>query len=196
MEISPVILEGRHVRLEPLLPSHEESLVAAAADGELWNSTVTIVPSRSDMAEYITAGLDAQAQGHELPFVIIRKSTGQLVGTTRFYFIDRVNRHVEIGYTWLAASAQRSAVNTEAKLLLLTHAFENWRCIRVALITDVLNQQSRAAILRLGAKEEGILRHHLIMPGGRYRDSVCFSIIESEWPEVKDRLQDKLRHWA
>ena len=196
MEISPVILEGHHVRLEPLQPSHEEPLIAAAADGELWNSTVTIVPDRAGMAEYITAALEAQAQGHELPFVIVRKSTGGVVGTTRFYFIDRVNRHVEIGYTWLAASEQRSAVNTEAKLLLLTHAFENWRCIRVALITDVLNQQSRAAILRLGAKEEGVLRNHLIMPGGRYRDSVCFSIIEAEWPEVKARLQDKLRQWA
>jgi RimJ/RimL family protein N-acetyltransferase len=193
MEVNPVILEGQHVRLEPLSLAHEESLNAAAGDGELWNSTVTIVPNRAEMVDYIAAALEAQAQGHELPFVIIRKSSDQVVGTTRFYFIDRVNRHVEIGYTWLAASAQRTAVNTEAKLLLLAHAFEGWRCIRVALITDVLNQQSRAAILRLGAKEEGIFRNHLIMPGGRYRDSVCFSIIDSEWPEVKARLETKLR---
>jgi RimJ/RimL family protein N-acetyltransferase len=193
MEVNPVILEGQHVRLEPLSLAHEESLNAAAGDGELWNSTVTIVPNRAEMVDYIAAALEAQAQGHELPFVIIRKSSDQVVGTTRFYFIDRVNRHVEIGYTWLAASAQRTAVNTEAKLLLLAHAFEGWRCIRVALITDVLNQQSRAAILRLGAKEEGIFRNHLIMPGGRYRDSVCFSIIDTEWPEVKARLETKLR---
>ncbi len=193
MEISPVILEGKHVRLEPLLPAHEEDLNAAAGDGELWNSVVTIVPSSATMGAYIAAALHGQAQGSELPFVIIQKASGQIVGTTRFYFIDRENRHAEIGYTWLAASVQRTGVNTEAKLLLLTHAFETWRCIRVAFITDVLNQQSRAAILRLGAKEEGIFRNHLIMPGGRYRDSVCFSIIEKEWPEVKARLESKLQ---
>jgi RimJ/RimL family protein N-acetyltransferase len=192
MEVAPVILEGHHVRLEPLTRAHEESLNAVAADGELWKSTVTIVPTPAEMAGYITEALDAQAKGDELPFVIIRKSTGRTVGTTRFYLIDRINRHVEIGYTWVAASAQRTAVNTEAKLLLLTHAFETWRCIRVSLITDVLNQQSRAAILRLGAKEEGIFRNHLIMPDGRYRDSVGFSIIETEWPEVKARLEARL----
>jgi N-acetyltransferase len=196
MEVSPVILEGPLVRLEPLSPADEESLIAAASDGELWNSTVTIVPSRDTMAAYIAAALKAQAEGQELPFVIISKSSGQVVGTTRFYFINRDDRHVEIGYTWLAASAQRSGVNTEAKLLLLTHAFERWQCIRVALITDVLNQQSQAAILRLGAKEEGILRNHMIMPDGRYRDSVCFSIIEAEWPEVKIRLEARLAKQA
>jgi len=192
MEISPVILEGQHVRLEPLLPAHEEALIAAAADGELWNSTVTIVPTRATMAAYIATALEAQAQRRELPFVIIRKSSGQVVGHTRFYDIEREDRRVEIGYTWLAASAQRTRVNTQAKLLLLTHAFEVWRCIRVALITDVLNQQSRTAILRLGAKQEGILRNHMIMAGGRYRDSVCFSIIEAEWPEVKAGLEARL----
>jgi RimJ/RimL family protein N-acetyltransferase len=192
MEISPVILEGQHVRLEPLSPAHEEALLAAAGDGELWNSTVTIVPSRASMTAYIASALEAQAQGRELPFVITQKSSGQIVGSTRFYDIEQNDRRVEIGYTWLAASAQRTRVNTEAKLLLLIHAFEVWRCIRVALITDVLNQQSRTAILRLGAKQEGILRNHMIMPGGRYRDSICFSIIEAEWPEVKARLEAKL----
>lgn len=192
MEISPIILEGEHVRLEPLSSAHEEPLIAAAGDGELWNSAVTIVPTRETMAEYVQSALTKQAEGSELPFVIIRKSAGQVVGTTRFYFIDRENRHVEIGYTWLAASAQRTPVNTEAKLLLLTHAFEYWGCIRVALVTDLLNQQSQAAILRLGAKQEGILRQHMIMPGGRYRDSVLFSIIDTEWPEVKARLTAKL----
>ena len=192
MQISPVILEGQHVRLEPLSLAHLEALVAAAGDGELWNSTVTIVPSRATMAAYMASALQAQTEGRELPFVIIRKSSGQVVGHTRFYDIERVEGRVAIGYTWLAASAQRTAVNTEAKLLLLTHAFEHWRFIRVELITDVLNQQSRAAILRLGAKQEGILRNHMIMPGGRYRDSVCFSIIEAEWPGVKARLEAKL----
>jgi len=192
MKISPVILEGRHVRLEPLLPGHQELLIAAAADGELWNSTVTIVPSRADIAAYIEAALHGQAMGHELPFVIVRKSANEVVGTTRFYEIQTNDRRVAIGYTWLSASAQRTAVNTEAKLLLLAHAFEHWQCIRVELITDVLNQQSRTAILRLGAKQEGVLRNHMIMPSGRYRDSVVFSIIEAEWPEVKARLETKL----
>src|SRR6266550_6586001 len=193
MDISPVILEGQYVRLEPLSQAHEESLIAAAGDGDLWNSTVTIVPSRASMAAYIATALDAQAQGRELPFVIVRKSTDQVVGSTRFYRIEREHRRVEIGHTWLAAGAQRTGVNTEAKLLLLTHAFERLRCIRVEFITDVLNQQSRTAILRLGAKQEGVLRNHMVMPNGRLRDSVCFSIIEAEWPEVKARLEDKLR---
>jgi N-acetyltransferase len=192
MEIAPVILEGQYVRLEPLSAAHKEPLIAAASDGQLWNSTVTIVPSRDAMGAYIASALDAQAEGRELPFVIIQKSSGQVVGSTRYYFIDRENRTVEIGYTWLAASAQRTGVNTEAKLLLLAHAFEGWRCIRVAFVTDVLNQQSRTALLRLGAKQEGVLRNHMLMPGGRYRDSVCLSVIEAEWPEVKARLEAKL----
>jgi RimJ/RimL family protein N-acetyltransferase len=192
MAISPVTLEGQQVRLEPLSPAHEEPLNAAASDGELWNSTFTIVPSRATMGAYIASALVAQAEGRELPFVIIQKSSGQVVGTTRFYFIDGENRTLEIGYTWLAVSAQRTAVNTEAKLLLLTHAFEGLRCIRVAFVTDVLNQKSRTALLRLGAKEEGVLRNHMVMPGGRYRDSVLFSITEAEWPEIKARLSAKL----
>jgi RimJ/RimL family protein N-acetyltransferase len=191
---------------------HEEALIVAAGDGELWNSTLTIVPNHASMAAYIEAALQGQAKGTELPFVIVRKMSGEaaesgaqarasaraperdpfakgeVVGTTRFYEIVSADRRVAIGYTWLSKSAQRTAVNTESKLLLLTHAFEDWECIRVELITDVLNQQSRAAILRLGAKEEGTLRRHMIMPGRRIRDSVVFSIINEEWPEVKARL--------
>lgn len=220
MEILPVILEGCHVRLEPLTLSHEEALVAAASDGELWNTTVTIIPDRAGMKDYIQAALDGLAQGRELPFAIAWKaesagrlednaavarpsgraqSTGvranreEIVGTTRFYDIFPADRKAAIGYTWLAKSAQRTPVNTESKLLLLTHAFETWKCVRVELITDVLNEQSRAAILRLGAKQEGILRNHLILPSGRIRDSAVFSIIDSEWPEVKMSLQDRLR---
>lgn len=192
MEISPVTLDGQHTRLEPLTLAHQEALIAAAADGELWNSTVTIVPTRETMACYIEVALAAQARGNELPFVIIRKSSGEVVGTTRFYEIEPNDRRLAIGYTWVSRSAQRTAVNTEAKLLLLTQAFEHWQFNRVEFITDVLNQQSRAAILRLGAKEEGILRNHMVMPGGRIRDSVCFSIIIGEWPEVKARLEAKL----
>ncbi|MGH9933253.1 MAG: GNAT family N-acetyltransferase [Pyrinomonadaceae bacterium] len=190
--ISPVTLEGQHTLLKPLSLAHQESLIAAASDGELWNSTVTIVPTRETMAGYIEAALAAQAQERELPFVIVRKSSGEVIGTTRFYEIERNDRRVAIGYTWLSVSAQRTAINTEAKLLLLTYAFENWRCNRVEFITDVLNQQSRTAILRLGAKEEGILRNHMVMPNGRIRDSVCFSIIAAEWPEVKARLTSRL----
>ena len=192
MEVSPITLEGQHVRLEPLSPAHEESLTNAASDGLLWNSTVTIVPSRQTMAGYIQSALHALAQGRELPFVIIRKQSDEVVGTTRFYDIALEEGRAAIGYTWLSLSAQRTAVNTEAKLLLLTHAFEFWQCIRVELITDVLNQQSREAILRLGAKQEGILRNHMRMPNGRIRESVCFSIIAAEWPEVRARLAAKL----
>jgi N-acetyltransferase len=208
VEISPVTLEGQHVRLEPLSLAHEKALIAAASDGELWKSTVTIVPSSpANMIDYIQAALNGQAQGRELPFVIIRKNgtgvppvktsgeggvSGDVVGTTRFYDIKANDRGVAIGYTWLAKSAQRTAINTESKLLMLTHAFEHWQCIRVELLTDILNEQSRTAILRLGSKQEGILRSHMIMPGGRIRDSVIFSIIAEEWPEVKARVAGKL----
>ena len=192
MEILPVTLEGQHTRLEPLSLAHHEALLTAAGDGELWNSIVTLVPNRDTMTGYIEAALTAQARGSELPFVIVRKSSGKVVGTTRFYEIDPNDRRLAIGYTWLSVSAQRTAVNTEAKLLLLTHAFEIWKFNRVEFITDVLNQQSRLAILRLGAKEEGILRSHMVMPNGRIRDSVCFSIIADEWPEVKADLTTRL----
>ena len=192
MEILPVTLEGQHTRLEPLSVAHHEALLTAAGDGELWNSTVTLVPNRDTMTGYIEAALSAQTRGSELPFVIIKKSSGKVVGTTRFYEIDRDDRRLAIGYTWLSVSAQRTAINTEAKLLLLTHAFEFWKFNRVEFITDVLNQQSRRAILRLGAKEEGILRSHMVMPNGRVRDSVCFSIIADEWPEVKADLMARL----
>lgn len=200
MDISPVTLEGKHARLEPLTAAHADQLVAAASDGELWNSKVTVVPSRETIFAYIQDALNGQAQGRELPFSIVRKAFGapvspaseKVVGTTRFYEIRPDDRAAAIGYTWLAKSAQRTPVNTEAKLLLLTHAFETWKCMRVELITDVLNEQSRAAIARLGAKQEGILRKHVILPSGRIRDSVVFSIIDDEWPEVKARLQARL----
>ena len=192
MEILPVTLEGQHTRLEPLSLAHHDALLTAAGDGELWNSTVPLVPNRDTMTGYIEAALTAQARGSELPFVIVRKSSGKVVGTTRFYEIDPNDRRLAIGYTWLSVSAQRTALNTEAKLLLLTHAFEFWKFNRVEFITDVLNQQSRLAILRLGAKEEGILRSHMVMPNGRVRDSVCFSIIAEEWPEVKAGLTARL----
>jgi len=195
MDIIPVTLESEHVRLEPLTLTHEAALATAAADGELWNTQVTIIPRPEGMKDYIQFALDGLAQGNQLPFVIIRKSEDdqdQIVGSTRFYEIRASDRAAAIGYTWLAKSVQRTPVNTEAKLLLLTHAFQTWQLHRVELITDLLNEQSRTAILRLGAKQEGILRKHLILPSGRVRDSVIFSILDDEWPEVKSRLQSKL----
>lgn len=195
VKVEPVVLEGQHVRLEPLTLAHAEDLARAAADGELWNSDVTIIPKPDGMNSYIETALKGFALGFELPFAIVRKgqSGDRIVGTTRFYEIFPSDRKAAIGYTWLGKSAQRTAVNTEAKLLLLTHAFETWQCVRVELITDVLNVQSRAAILRLGAKQEGVLRNHLILPSGRVRDSVVFSIIDSEWFEVKTGLLNRLR---
>ena len=192
MKISPPTLQGQHVRLEPLTRAHEAALNEATRDGELWNLTVTTVPTVETMAAYIDAALLGQTRGSELPFAIVNAAANKVVGSTRFYDIKPEHRGVTIGYTWLSASAQRSAINTEAKLLLLTHAFEQWDCIRVELVTDVLNERSRNAILKLGASQEGILRNHMIMPNGRIRDSVFFSIIQAEWPEVKARLQQKL----
>ena len=192
MKITPVVLEGRYVRLEPLTHLHKDSLIAAASDGELWNSDVTIVPSSKTIDSYLDEAFVGLERGQELPFATVRTANSEVVGTTRFYEIQPANRRVAIGYTWLASSAQRTPVNTEAKLLMLKHAFEHWQCVRVEFITDVLNEQSRAAILRLGAKEEGTLRNHLIMPSGRIRDSVCFSIIAEEWPDVRARLESKL----
>jgi len=208
LKVSPVTLEGQYVRLEPLTLSHEESLNGAARDGDLWNTQVTIIPAPAGMKDYIQFALDGLAQGNQLPFVIVRKggkgvppvidaqdarATSQVVGSTRFYEIFPNDRKCAIGYTWLAKSVQRTPINTECKLLLLTHAFETWKCVRVELITDVLNEESRAAILRLGAKQEGILRKHLILPSGRVRDSVFFSIIDDEWPEVKQGLLSRLQ---
>jgi RimJ/RimL family protein N-acetyltransferase len=202
MNVEPITLEGLHVRLDPMTQAHAEPLVNAAADGELWNTQVTIIPRREDVKDYIQFALDGLAQKTQLPFVIIRKSgTGsaglspandEIVGSTRFYDIFPKDRKCAIGYTWLSKSAQRTPINTECKLLLLTHAFETWGCVRVELITDVLNEQSRAAILRLGAKQEGILRKHLILPSGRVRDSVFFSITDDEWPQVKAKLSARL----
>jgi RimJ/RimL family protein N-acetyltransferase len=192
LNISPIVLEGRHVRLEPLAHSHTDSLIAAASDGELWDSDVTVVPSPQTILSYIEDSLQGLRCGTQLPFAIVRKATGDVTGTTRFYEIQPTDRRVAIGYTWLSISAQRTPVNTETKLLMLEHAFEHWRCVRVEFITDVLKEQSRTAILRLGAKQEGILRNHMIMPSGRIRDSVCFSIIAEEWPEVRAKLEAKL----
>ncbi|RDK04285.1 GNAT family N-acetyltransferase [Paraburkholderia lacunae] len=185
-------LTGATVELRPLQQEHAQDLLDAAADGQLWNMKLTVVPGPETVDSYIATALAGKQAGTVMPFVIVRRDTGSIVGSTRFWKIDRVNRKLEIGHTWLSESAQRSGVNTEAKFLLLTHAFEVMQCVRVQFTTDELNEKSRAAILRIGAKQEGIVRHERIMPDGRKRNSVRFSIIDSEWAEVKAMLERKL----
>ncbi|WP_175772373.1 GNAT family N-acetyltransferase [Paraburkholderia phenazinium] len=186
------VLRGRNVVVEPLQLSHEHALIAAAADGELWNLTLTVVPTAETMARYIERAMAGRSAGTVMPFVIVRREDQRVVGSTRFWKIDRHNRKLEIGHTWLSASVQRSGVNTEAKFLLLRHAFEVMDCVRVQFTTDELNEKSRAAILRIGARQEGIVRHERIMPDGLKRNSVRFSIIDTEWPEVRAGLEQKM----
>ncbi|WDU60450.1 GNAT family protein [Pseudomonas poae] len=188
-----ITLTGTTVELLPLQPEHKPALLEAAADGELWNLKVTNVPGPDTVDNYIDTAMAGREAGSVIPFTIVRKATGQVVGSTRFWKVDRVNRKLEIGHTWLAQSTQKSGINTEAKLLLLTYAFEVLDCVRVQFTTDELNEKSRAAILRLGAVQEGIVRHERIMPDGRKRNSVRFSIIDAEWPQVKANLQAKLQ---
>lgn len=185
-------LTGHHVELLPLRAEHAQALLEAASDGELWNLKVTVVPGPDTVAGYIAKAEKGLEEGTVLPFAILDRRTGRIVGSTRFWKVDRANRKLEIGHTWLALSAQRTPINTEAKLLLLTYAFEALDCVRVQFTTDELNEKSRAAILRLGAVQEGVVRHERIMPDGRKRNSVRFSIIDSEWPEVKARLLQRL----
>ncbi len=190
--IEALTLTGRHARLEPLTLAHHDALTEAARDGALWQLWYTTVPTPDTMAAYIDMALAMRSELGALPFVIIDQRDGRIVGCTRYFNVDATNRRLEIGHTWLAASAQRSAINTEEKMLLLRHAFEHLRCIAVELRTHFMNHQSRAAIARLGAKQDGILRNHAIMADGSYRDTVVFSIIESEWPAVRRHLQFKL----
>jgi len=190
--ITPLTLAGEHVTLEPLAMSHAEGLCEAARNGELWKLWYTTVPHPDGMRAEIERRLGLQAAGSMLPFAIRRNDTQALCGMTTYMHIDATHRRVEIGSTWYAKSAQRTAINTEAKLMLLTHAFESLGCIAVEFRTHWMNQQSRAAIARLGAKQDGILRNHMRMPDGSLRDTVVFSIIESEWPTIKRHLACKL----
>jgi N-acetyltransferase len=193
MNAEPVRLEGRHVRLEPLSLTHYAALAAVGLDEELWRWIPVPVRTPEEMRGYIETALDEQARGVSLPFAIIEKASGSAIGSTRYGNIDRMHRRVEIGWTWVAREWQRTPINTEAKYLLLHHAFETLGCIRVELKTDSLNERSRAAILRIGAREEGIFRNHMITASGRIRHSVYFSITHAEWPEVKARLEEKLK---
>ncbi len=192
MAISSLVLEGMHVRLEPLAKAHLTGLAEVGLEEELWRWIPTPVRTQQEMAAYIETALDEQERGVSLPFAIIDRATGRAIGSTRYGNIDRTNYRVEIGWTWVAREWQRTAVNTEAKYLLLKHAFETLGCMRVELKTDSLNERSRAAILRIGAREEGIFRNHMITSSGRIRHTVYFSIIDSEWPAVKARLESIL----
>jgi N-acetyltransferase len=192
MNIHPVTLDGKGVRLEPLTQAHHAQLCEAGFDEELWRLTTTIIRTPEDMKKYIDTALKDSADGKALPFAIIEKSSNKAVGSTRFGNIDATHRRLEIGWTWIARQWQRTFVNTEAKYLLLSHAFDTLGCMRVEFKTDSTNSRSRNALMRIGAKEEGVFRNHMIVPGGRIRHSVYFSIIDSEWNEVKRELERKL----
>jgi len=185
----PVTLQGTLATLEPLAQSHYDDLVEDARDGELWKLWYTTVPTPEKMHEEIERRLQLQAQGSMLPFTVIDNASGKAVGMTTYMNIDAVNKRVEIGSTWYRKSVQRSGINTQCKILLLTHAFETLGCIAVEFRTNFFNQQSRRAIERLGAKLDGILRSHVRMPNGTLRDSCVYSIIAGEWPAVKAHLE-------
>jgi RimJ/RimL family protein N-acetyltransferase len=185
-------LQNHVVGLEPLSQDHSRELAAAAADGELWNLWYTSVPRPDAVAAYIEKALRAQASGSELPFAIRSASTGAVVGTTRYLHIEAPHRRVEIGSTWLARTVQGTTINPAAKLLLLEHAFSEWRFNRVEFLTHSRNAQSRAALRKLGATQEGILRQHQVLPDGSLRDSVMFSIISAEWPAVRDGIRSRI----
>ena len=193
MAVALVILEGRNVRLEPLSAEHTTGLAEIGLDDELWQWIPTAVRTREEMRAYVQNALSEQANGSALPFALIERGSGRTIGSTRYGNIERAHYRVEIGWTWVARQWQRSAINTEAKYLLLRHAFETLKCIRVELKTDSLNDRSRTAILRIGAREEGTFRNHMITASGRIRHTVYFSILDSEWPDVKSRLESKLR---
>ena len=191
-DFKPIILEGRHVRLEPISQDHMPDLAKVALDLELWRFTPTQIHTDEDLNSYIDSALASNRDGTALVFATVNRSTGAAIGSTRFGNIDSENRRAEIGWSWLGRDFQRKAFNTEAKLLMLTHAFESMNCIRVEFRADVLNTKSRNAIVRLGAKEEGTLRHHTILPNGRAIDWVYYSILHDEWPSVRQGLEQKL----
>lgn len=195
MWLKAIQLESASVKLIALQTEHAQGLLAAASDGLLWDLWYTSVPNVDSIEQYIADALAEQARGNALAFTVVDKNSGKIIGSTRFCHADQVNQRVEIGYTWYAASFQRSSVNTECKQLLLTHAFETLGAIAVEFRTHWHNQQSRTAIARLGAKQDGVLRNHTQMGDGAYRDTVVFSIINSEWPMVKISLKHKLNSY-
>lgn len=185
MDATPFTLYGKRVRLEPMRLEHLPGLATAGAFEELWKWTRTFAHTPESMREYVEEALGEAQAGRALPFVTVDRASGKVIGSTRFANFDEANKHVEIGWTWITPSFQRTHVNSEAKYLMLCHAFEKWRCARVELKTDVLNHKSRNAMLRMGAKEEGVLRKHVLAHGGRWRDTIYYSVLDSEWTEVK-----------
>lgn len=196
IQLAPVMLEGRGIRLEPLGTEHEEALSAAAADGELWNLWYTVVPKPAETKVYIADALAGQKAGHMLPWAVRELTTDTIVGSTRYHDIVPDIDRVEIGYTWYAATWQKSHVNTTCKLLLMTHAFETLGCKVVGLRTDNFNFASQRAIEALGAKKDGVIRHHRARRDGTVRDSVMYSILASEWPDVRQHLEFRLARHA
>ena len=193
LEVDKITLEGRHVRLEPLdRDRHLAGLAEAIDDGRLWEIPVTSVPGPEDLPQFFADAETAFKQCRELAFATVDSTGGRVIGSTRFRMIEAAHRRVEIGFTFIAAGFQRTAVNTEAKLLMLRHAFDVWNVNRVEFLTDVLNTKSRNAIERIGARQEGILRSHMIMRDGRIRDSVIFSIVREEWSAVEGQLTARL----
>lgn len=191
--ISPLTLSGAHVRLEALGREHIAALTLIGLDPDLWQWTISRVSTPEEMVAYVENALNERAQGHALPFATIDRASGTVVGSTRFGAIDRVHRRVEIGWTWIGREWQRTAINTEAKYLMLRHAFDEMDCLRVELKTDALNTRSRDAIRRIGAVQEGTLRSHMITASGRVRDTVYYSILATEWPDLQTRLESRLR---
>ncbi|MDQ4120316.1 MAG: GNAT family N-acetyltransferase [Acidobacteriota bacterium] len=195
MKIEKITLEGKFVRLEPLLlDKHFADLCEVGLDADIWQWSPRQIKSEADLKHYIETALDEELRGVSLPFATILKETSKAIGSTRFGSIDAANKRVEIGWTWISPAFHRTFVNTEAKFLMLRHAFETWSCNRVELKTDALNERSRRAILRIGAKEEGVLRKHIVTDSGRLRDTVYFSILDVEWRNgVKENLLNKLQ---
>jgi RimJ/RimL family protein N-acetyltransferase len=184
----PTVLENAQVRLEPMTADHAAALEAAARDGELWKLRITSVPAPGETAAYVATGLKGQADGHMLPFVVVDKATGQVIGSTRYHDIVPAIERLEIGYTWYAKRYQRTHVNTTCKLMLLTHAFETLGAKLVGWRTDNYNFASQRAIERLGANKDGVLRHHALRRDGTVRDTVMYSLAAGEWAEVKAHL--------
>jgi RimJ/RimL family protein N-acetyltransferase len=192
MAVGPCVLEGTHVRLEPLTLEHLDALTAIGLDPDLWRWTLTQNHTPEDMRRYVETALAEQRAGQSVPFATVERASGRVVGSTRFAAIERTHRRVEIGWTWIGRPWQRTAINTEAKYLMLCHAFETWRCVRVELKANAKNERSRRAIVRIGAIEEGTLRKHQLYADGTPRDSVYFSITDDEWPTVKRRLEEMM----
>jgi len=194
MMVAPAVLDGIRVRMEPLdLARHWDGLLAIGLDDDLWRWTISNPRTPAALRAYLDTALQEQSEGRSVPFTTLDKQSGRVAGCTRFGNIDRPNRRVEIGWTWVGRPFQRSHVNTEAKYLMLRHAFEEWGCVRVEFKTDVLNERSRNAMKRIGCVEEGTLRRHALREDGRWRDSIYYSVLDTEWTAVKSKLEEMMQ---